>query len=415
MTPSPKLRLLWVKAGRLLPVDTGGKLRSFHLARALSSRHDLTMLTFYEGRRDVAYEQAMEAAFPGAVTLRYGPPSNSVVTTALRYGAMFLRPAPFAVTKFTTWRARRLIRRWTAERRFDALICDFLSATLNFDVPEEAATVLFQHNVESALWARQAHHEGNPLLRLIYSIEAAKMRRYETRAVRRFRDIIAVSEHDRDLMSSMVDQSRITVVPTGVDVERFAGLVDQPPKPGCTVFLGSMDWEANMDGVEWMCSEIWPRVLNAVPDARFRIVGRNPHARVRQLASETVEVTGSVPSVERYLADAAAFVVPLRIGGGTRLKIFEAMSAGRAVISTTVGAEGLPVTHDRNILLADDPAAFASAVIRVLQDDDLRIRIARAGLELAREYDWKGVARSFEEVLVRVSQRAGTNRTHGYT
>jgi glycosyltransferase involved in cell wall biosynthesis len=323
-------------------------------------------------------------------------------------------PAPFAVTKFTTWKVRRLIRRWTAERRFDATICDFLSATLNFDAPEATPTVLFQHNVESALWARQAHHEANPVLRLVYTIEAAKMRRYEPRAVRRFRHIIAVSEHDRDLMSSMVDPSRITVVPTGVDVDRFAKVVDQQPKPGCTVFLGSMDWEANMDGVEWMCSEIWPRVLSTLPQARFRIVGRNPHPRVTQLASDTVEVTGSVPSVDDHLADAAAFVVPLRIGGGTRLKIFEAMSAGRAVISTTVGAEGLPVTHDRNILLADDAASFADAVIRVLTDEALRTRIGREGLRLVRQYDWNGVARSFESALERVMHEATDHGASGH-
>jgi glycosyltransferase involved in cell wall biosynthesis len=164
-----------------------------------------------------------------------------------------------------------------------------------------------------------------------------------------------------------------------------------------------MAWEANIDGVDYFCREVWPAVRRAVPDARFRIVGRNPHPRVKRLASDSVEVTGTVPSVIEHLREAAVFVVPLRVGGGTRLKIFEAMAMGKATVSTTIGAEGLDVHHGRDIILADDPASFADSVIKFLLDTELRRRFERASAELAAQYDWPLVARKFEETLARVS------------
>lgn len=399
MTPS-RLRLLWVKAGRLLPVDTGGKLRSYHLARALAARHELTMLTYYDGRRDAAYERDIESAFPGAVTIRYGLPFTSPLVTALRYVMTLGSPAPFAVTKFTTRSVQERIAAWARDGRFDAMICDFLSASRNFAHPPAMPTVLFQHNVESSLWERQARHAPNALLRAAYALEAAKMKRYERGAVETFRHTVAVSEHDRSRLMGMGNAGRIHVVPTGVDVVHFREAAATQPAAPEVLFLGSMDWEPNVDGVEWMCREIWPRIRAAVPNATFRIVGRSPNGSVTKLASDSVTVTGTVPSVEPWLAQAMAFVVPLRIGGGTRLKIFEAMSAGRAIVSTTIGAEGLPVEHEKNILLADDPASFADAVVRILQDVELRRRLASAALALASEHDWSTVALVLERAIL---------------
>jgi glycosyltransferase involved in cell wall biosynthesis len=394
-----RLRLLWVKAGRLLPVDTGGKLRSYHLARALAGRHELTMLTYYDGPRDAAYERDIAHEFPGAVTIRYGLPTSGRLATALRYLTTIASPAPFAVTKFTTREVQKRIAEWARERRFDAMICDFLSASRNFAHPPAIPTILFQHNVESSLWERQATHAPNVLLRAAYGLEAAKMKRYERTAVETFRHIVAVSEHDRLSMTAMGKAGRIVVVPTGVDVGHFRDAASTEPTEPEVIFLGSMDWEPNIDGVEWMCREIWPRIRAAVPNAVFRIVGRSPNGRVTRLASDSVTVTGSVPSVEPWLARAMAFVVPLRIGGGTRLKIFEAMSAGRAIVSTTIGAEGLPVEHGKNILLADDAQAFADAVIRVLKESALRRRLAAAALALASEHDWSTVVQVLERAI----------------
>ena len=160
-----------------------------------------------------------------------------------------------------------------------------------------------------------------------------------------------------------------------------------------------MDWEANIDGVEYFCKEVWPQVLAQVPQAKFQIVGRRPHARVKNLASSNVEVTGTVLSIVEYLQKASVFIVPLRIGGGTRIKIYEGMAVGKATVSTTVGAEGLDVTHGKDILLADNPKAFAEAIVLLLQDEAARRRYEAAAAATAQKYDWPVITRQFVEVL----------------
>jgi glycosyltransferase involved in cell wall biosynthesis len=395
------MRILWVKAGKLLPVDTGGKIRSYNLLRQLAGRHELALLSYYAGDRDPDYDAALGKEFPGARSVSTGGPS-SLVGTVVDYLRRLPSPAPYAVRKFTSSRVARLVDDWTRDRCFDVVVCDFLAASLNFGHRLLAPTALFQHNVESALWTRQAAHQANPLKRAAFSIEAWKMARYERAAVRRFHHVIAVSEHDRALMAAMTDSSCISVAPTGVDLAQYRVIATHYPTQPVVMFLGSMDWEANVDGVEYFHRESWPRVIGAVPSARFRIVGRRPTARVRKLAQDpAVEITGDVPSVIEHLREAMVFVVPLRVGGGTRLKIYEAMAAGRAVVSTTIGAEGLDVTSGQDIVLEDDPDRFGDAVATLLLDDERRRALSRAAALQAAKFDWPVVVREFENSLER--------------
>jgi len=232
------------------------------------------------------------------------------------------------------------------------------------------------------------------------------MTRYERTTVQRFDHVIAVSDHDRKLMSDMTDAKRISVVPTGVDLNEYASVTgtnnsNHEPR---VLFLGSMDWEANIDGVDFFCREIWPAVLSTAPSAKFYVVGRNPHPIIRKWASDSVEVTGRVESVLPYLRDALIFVVPLRIGGGTRLKIYEAMAAGKAVVSTTVGAEGLDVHHGQDILLADDAADFTRSIVSLLEDPERRRELGNNAARLAAQYDWATIARKFERILKDVAR-----------
>lgn len=400
------MKILWVKAGKILPVDTGGKIRSYNLLRELARNHEVTLLSYYDGARDEVYETEIESRLPGAHCINTGKSEVSIAARALDYLQHLPSNAPYAVTKFTTAAVKRTVREWLDAGRFDVAVCDFLSASLNFPAKEiKTPCVLFQHNVESQLWQRQAAHPPNVATGAIFKLEAAKMKRYETATVKRFDHIIAVSEADKELMTGMTCAERITVVPTGVDTTVYrrshqAASADSETPP-LVLFLGSMDWEPNIDGVEFFCREIWERVQRDVPNARFRIVGRNPHPRVRRLASASVEVTGGVESVVEHLHAAHLFVVPLRIGGGTRLKIFEAMAAGKAIVSTSIGAEGLDVEHNRNIILADTPTEFAEGMIGLLRDATRRREMEESATELAARYDWSIIAQDFEAVLQR--------------
>lgn len=406
------MRILWVKAGKLLPVDTGGRIRSFNILRHLAARNDVTLWSYYFGARDPEYEEALGGELPGAVVTYAGrgrgEPGTRSVTQVLDYARGLPGTVPFAVSKFTSGEVRARIAQFLRGQSPDVAICDFLAASLTMPHAPGVPTVLFQHNVESALWARQARHEANLLKRAAFTIEAVKMRRYEARALRRFDRVIAVSDNDRRLMADMAPQCPIDVVPTGVDVRTYGEAAGREPAGPVVLFLGSMDWEANVDGVRYFCRDVWPRVRLAVPDARFRIVGRNPDPLVTRLASDSIEVTGGVPSVIPYLADAAVMVVPLRIGGGTRLKIYEAMAAGRAIVSTTVGAEGLEVNDGEDIMIADSSFDFAAAVVSVLQAPELRRRLSAAAATTAARHDWSAIASHFEAVLLKA---AGSDST----
>jgi glycosyltransferase involved in cell wall biosynthesis len=393
------MRILWVKAGKILPVDTGGRIRSYNILRHLAKRNDTVFLSYYPGARDERYERELTELFPGAVTFPAGAPHGRVAQL-LHYALRVPRGAPYAVSKFTSPSVQRAVVDIIGEFRPDVAVCDFLSASLNFPDPLPIPSVLFQHNVEHALWDRQARHEANPAKKVVYTMEAAKMRRYERTTVARFHHVVAVSENDLSLMSEMTDPSHLTVVPTGVDVAAYKSNADSG-RGQSVMFLGSMDWPANIDGVEYFCEEIWPRVVAAIPDAKFQVVGRNPPRRITRLASASVEIVGGVKSVVPHLRESPVFVVPLRIGGGTRLKIYEAMAAERAIVSTTVGAEGLDYREGTDLLIADDATAFADRVIELLRDPARRLALGRAAGETAARFDWSAVSLEFEAVLRR--------------
>jgi polysaccharide biosynthesis protein PslH len=397
------MKILWVKFGKLIPVDAGGKIRSYNILRHLSSFHHVTVLSCYGGKRDAVYERELLNHFAHAVFNCNGAPEDSdgIFAKGLHYFLRLASPIPYAVSKFNSKGARQIIKENLDGRKFDVAVCDFLAVSANFPKSLNTPTLLFQHNVEASLWQRQAQYEPNYFRKVLFKLEAAKMKRYESAAVRKFHHVIAVSEMDKKLMSADAPE-RISVVPTGVNLQVFHNASAHGPIGNVVMFTGSMDWEANVDAMRYFCARIWPRVLSAIPDAKFLIVGRNPHPIVKKLASDSVEVTGTVPSVIEYLKAAAVFVVPLRIGGGTRLKIFEAMAMGKAIVSTPVGAEGLEVHDGRDILLSEEPSDFADRIIQVLQDGGLRERLGRAAIATAGKYDWSVIAPRFENVLASI-------------
>jgi len=415
------MRILWVKADKLLPVQNGGNIRTYHLLRYLSARHELTFYSYYGGTPDPDYERELQRQLPGAVAVCTGKRELSGAARSLDYLAHLSAHPPYAVSRFAHPKVQKQIQAWFRERRFDVAVCDFLDAAVNFPGILNLPSVLFQHNVESEIWRRHAVTAGNPAMRMIYRIEFRKMLRYERAAVSKFQHVIAVSENDRSLMMHWVDADRVSVIPTGVDLAEYRP-DPEAPDPAASdsnasspliTFVGAMDWEPNVDAIEYFCGEIWPSIKAEVPQARFRIVGRNPDRRVQRWAGhsshgsigDSIEVTGRVPSVVEHLRQSAVVIVPLRIGGGTRLKIYEAMATAKAVVSTTVGAEGLDVHHGGDIVLADDARSFAQAVIMLLRDPELRRRYEKAAAETAARYDWPAIGERFSEVLQSVAEK----------
>jgi len=394
------VRILWIKANKLLPLHSGGDIRSYHLARYLAQQHELSFFSYYDGERDKDYERQLEEQLPGAICCCTGK-DESKSARLIDYLKRLPKSAPYAVSRFEDSRVRETLAGWYAGKKSDLVICDFLDAAVNLPAELRLPTVLFQHNVESEIWRRHAETETNPAKKIVFELEFRKIIAYEKASVQRFDHVIAVSNQDRDLMAQWVDASRVSVIPTGVDLREYKPDSSKLEPAPLAMFVGAMDWEPNIDAVEYFCAEMWPAVLEALPEARFRVVGRNPDRRVQRFASESVEITGRVPAVIDHLREAAVVVVPLRIGGGTRLKIYEAMAAGKAVVSTSVGAEGLDVHNGRDIILADDPGSFAQAVIQLLRDREGRRSLEESAAQLAARYDWPKVGERFESILSR--------------
>jgi glycosyltransferase involved in cell wall biosynthesis len=296
------------------------------------------------------------------------------------------------------------VRSVLARTAYDRIVCDFLVPAINLPQRLPSPALLFTHNVEAEIWRRHADAATSGLRKRLYRGQSTRMRRFEGRTMARFDRVLAVSDVDRDTLQRIYPRSLtapVSVIPTGVDTAYFSPGPRDPSGARRIVFTGSMDWLPNVDAVVFFCREILPLIRQDEPDVTFTIVGRSPTPVVQRLAEDPwIDVTGRVDDVRPFLAASTVNVVPLRIGGGTRLKIFEAMAAGRAVVSTSVGAEGLPIESGRHLLLADDPAAFARSVVTLLRDSEKRQAMeSEARAFVAARYDWAAAATHFEQAL----------------
>jgi glycosyltransferase involved in cell wall biosynthesis len=311
---------------------------------------------------------------------------------------------PFVLDRYRNEDLARTLLDLDANGGFDLIVCDFLTPAVNFDFDRIGTpVVLFQHNVEARIWERLAAEKSNPLVRLLFRDQAARMREAEKALSVRCRGVIAVSPEDAaDFRVEYGLENVLGDVPTGVDTAFFAPPVPRMPEPGLIGFLGSMDWMPNIECVHHFVRDIFPDVLARHPAARFLVIGREPAPSLQRLAAEDERIilTGTVDDVRPCLDRCEVLVVPLRSGGGTRIKIFEAMAQGVPVVSTTIGAEGLPVRDGETILLADDPAAFAKAVGDLLESPVLREHLSDHARDLlVRDHSWTAVAETFIRLL----------------
>ena len=408
------MKLLWLNAGLLLPLDKGGKLRTWHVMRHLARRHDITYLSFEDRSQTDADRQGMREVCARLETVPRGEVDKGTWQFYAEAARYVVNPVPYAVAKYRSAAFRQRLQALLASERFDAVVCDFLPPVVNMPRRLPCPSILFTHNVESEIWRRHAETAGNPLSTLLLRQQMHRMLRFERDALARFDLVLAVSDADGRTFERLYPgalQAPVHVVQTGVDTGYFAPAAE-PPVRTHMVFTGSMDWLPNEDGMAYFCRDILPRIRQAEPDATLSIVGRAPTPAVRRLAElPGVEVTGRVDDVRPHIARGAVYVVPLRIGGGTRLKIFEAMSMARAVVSTTVGAEGLPVTGGRDIDIADEPSRFAHAVVHLMRDQQARRAMEDAARRLVVErYDWSAVALDFEQALLKAAGPAARER-----
>jgi glycosyltransferase involved in cell wall biosynthesis len=395
------MKILWVNTNFLHPTTKGGQIRTLEMLRWLSQWHEIHYVALEDPRSPEGPRRVGEYS-ARAYPFRYAAPAKPSPAFYAELARGLFSKVPVAVSRFCPPGMRTFLTDLIRKERFDRAVVDHLAPTSYF--PDLEHALFFQHNVETIIWRRNAEHAATALRKAYFRLQAARMFEYERRVSLAAGHIVAVSEEDAGAMRSLFGVTRVTPISTGVDLEYFAPPQAGPAPQAELVFVGSMDWLANIDAVTWFVREVLPLIRLQHPAIRLAVVGRTPSQEILDLAADDpgILVTGTVPDVRPYLWGAKISVVPLRIGGGTRLKIYESMAAGTAVVSTAIGAEGLEVQHPGNIRLAKTAGEFARECLDLLEHPEERLRLATAALEMVTaRCSWKAVAREFEPILDR--------------
>ncbi len=372
------------------PPREGHQLRSWHMLRALAKRHEVTLLSF------VRDDDAPDAASPlrdAVAHLEMFPVPSEQSRASLGFALMrgVLGEHPFVVQKYASADMRKRIAELLPQ--FDIVHVDMLPLAALVGATR-VPMVLNAHNVEHELLERRIEIETRPLHRAFLRTQVGRLRHFEATVCRRAARILACSETDAQQLSALAPQTPVTVVPNGVDTQAI-GTSDAEPRAHRMIFVGQMSWFPNRDGVAWFLDEILPRIVRVRPDAQFALVGKNAGLQVPSSIAGNVQLLGFVDDLVPVMTDAAVYVVPLRAGSGTRLKVLEAMAFGKAIVTTHIGSEGIALDDGENAIYADSADDFAAAVLRVMDDPLLTEQLGARARELAvARYDWEAITAS---------------------
>ncbi len=388
---SRPLRVLVIDEYFPYPPDSGKPIRTGNLLRRLSERHDVTLLCYGTASATNGTAPKLKVEFVDPFVNHSGAALYS------RLAVNLFSSYPYSVTKHYTERFAERLRELVAKNSYDLIQCEWTPYARYLESVRNVPTLIASHNVESQIWFRRAEHAESAAAGLFFGLQAKKMETFELKALRDASWVTTVSQEDANIIRKWgVD--RVSVVDNGVDLG-FYHPDSSKEDDRELLFLASLDWAPNIDGLKYFLSEILPLIVTQEPKVRLTIAGRKPPADLRKYceAIPNTNFVGEVPDVRPYLEKAAVVVVPLRVGGGSRLKILEAMAAAKAMVSTSVGAEGLSVSNHEQLILADDPHAFAAAVIGLVHSPAERQNLGRSGRKLVEDkYSWDECARKLE-------------------
>lgn len=372
---------------RSLPRPTwGAGIRNYHLLRALASKHDVSLLALVD-----EHEREQSAAahlIPHTHVVRQvdAPPSGSRRVDQIRALAT---GRSFYLDSHTVPSAQAALDDELARNDYDAVFFEGLFVA-GYQVPSHIRIILDEHNIEHELLWRSYQCASGVARRSFNWLEYRRLRPLEIAWCRRADLVLVTSAREQKLLRVLLPEKNVQVVPNGVDIEAFARDEDLTEIPGRVIFTASFDYYPNVQGALYFAEQCWPLVRSVCPEATWHLVGRNPPPEIVRLgALPGVTVTGGVPAVQPHLAMAQVAIVPLLTGAGTRLKILEALSLRRAVVSTSLGCEGINCVPDRDLVVADESSAFAAAIVSLLNDGARRVSLGAAGRELVEEqYSW---------------------------
>jgi polysaccharide biosynthesis protein PslH len=383
------LRILFVTEFLPWPTNTGGRIRTFHLLQQAAHRHEVILVTQASPDDKAGYEVIRKiAARLYIIPLKRRPHTMQALDAALSLTSSL----PY-VTVYSHYSRKLslLIKELTSYEHFDVLHLDHLDSALYVnDTSSPIVRFLDEHNHESSLLQSVCDSTTKPLLYLYLKSQLKKLERFERQALRSVDAVSVVSMHDAKKVRAAAPEITCKIIPNGVDLSFFD--IPRHPRPYRVVAVGSLDWLPNVEGLLWFLEEVWPSVIAARPVATLHIVGRNPQRALLKRASDQITVAGSVEDVRDHVQDASAFVVPLLAGGGTRLRVLEAMAMRIPIVSTRMGVEGIQCTPGQHVLVTDTPENFARQLIALLDDKGTAECLARAGRQLVeQQYSWQTI------------------------
>jgi glycosyltransferase involved in cell wall biosynthesis len=407
------MRILFLSQILPYPLDSGAKVRAYHIVQTLSARHEVTLVSF---SRDSDSPEAIAHLRSVCHAVQLVPLKRSRLNEILNLARSFVTVQPFTILRDHRGDMQQLVIDLMLASSFDAIHADQLSMAqyallaLSAQPDRREASrarpklVLDAHNAYYLIPQRMASVSRNVLLKKFFQFEAKRVAHYEAQTLPRFDHVLTVTENDlaslKQLGNFAADQPRFTAMPICIDAA--APPIARRANARGLLLVGGLHWPPNADAARWFARKIFPLIIAQVPDVKLIIVGARAPQDILALAHAypgSIEVTGYVDDVQPFIEESAALMVALRMGGGMRVKIIEALQWSLPIVSTTIGCEGLAVTDQQNILIADEPQAFAAAVIKLLNNQSLAARLAENGRQLiAERYDWRKVYQALDAI-----------------
>lgn len=383
-------RVVFVTTRLCYPPKEGHQLRTYNLLRVVAQEHDVTLLSFVRGDDDLSGLEHLQSICSSVETFTI-PAEQSTLTNLMQAGLGVMTRTPYVVRKYFSPNIAKRIEQLVNQSQVDLIHYDMLPLAKYQSINSTVPAILNNHNVESLLVKRRAELEDNFFVRLFFKNQYHKLHDFEAWACESVKQAVVCSQVDAVEIAKMAPNAICRVIPNGVNTKSI-----QPVNPVANttklIFVGSLLWLPNKDAIDYFIEDILDLIIPEIPGIHLTVVGNNNGYEIPERYRPYVSMPGFVDDLDAEMDVAAVYVVPIRFGSGTRLKILEAMAYGIPLVSTSVGCEGIELAHEKNVLVADDPQQFAAAVIRLLNDAKLAKTLSQSAVSLAREkYDWDSI------------------------
>jgi len=391
------MKILMLTSKCPYPPHEGMTIRTYNLIKFISNYHEIYLLTLIQNKEEMNGLEQMKKYCKLVYAAPIKANNDCFLLTWYLFKSLFSN-RPFISYKYDVKEVRLKIRELVNKENFDIAHLDLLHLVQYENEIREIPKILIEHNIESVLLSRRVKRENNLILKAFLYTQYIKLRKYEKIMCERMEHCIVVSEVDREALTSIIPGLKITVIPNGTDTDYFVN--NEAIKEHSIVFVGSLTWFPNINGMRYFIKRIFPIILNAIPDIKFYIVGKNsPKYTIPKRYKSYICQTGAVSDIRPFVSRASVYIVPLRIGGGTRLKILDAMAMKKAIVSTSVGCEGIEVVPGKDIVVEDHPVDFANQVVKLIKNPNLTESLGENARNLVENrYNWDVIYRKMNNV-----------------